>query len=451
MSQLITPRLLKGFRDYPPELMIPREWLMEKARQVYRSYGFAPIDTPALEYAEILVGKMDSEAEVQRQLYRFRDQGDRDVALRFDLTVPFARFAAMQIGRLGTPFKRYHLGVVWRGEAPQAGRFREFMQCDFDTIGTTSNAADIETALVINDLMRALGFERFEVRINNRLVLNGLLEELGLAEWAADVLRVLDKLGKQGRDAVLRELTSPVEPVEGCSGVGLSSDQAERVVRLAEVRGSNTEVLDVVQRDFGGNARVAEGVARLRELLAVTATAGVPAERIRIDLAICRGLDYYTGTIYETFLLDLPQIGSVCSGGRYDNLAGLYTRQQLPGVGASLGLDRLLAAMEELKLLPRTATPAPVLVVQFDAARLGDYQRLARALRAEGIGVEVYPEAKKLGQQLKYAEGRGFRVALIAGENEFAQGVWQVKDLARREQATVPEAEVARAVRGVIG
>src|SRR5579884_4064146 len=181
MADLIQPRTLKGFRDYPPELMIPREWLMEKARQVYRSYGFAPIDTPALEYAEILVGKMDSEAEVQRQLYRFRDQGDRDVALRFDLTVPFARFAAMQIGRLGTPFKRYHLGPVWRGENTGHGRFREFWQCDFDTIGTTSNAADIETALVIHDLMRALGFEQFQIRINNRQILNDLLQRFGLA------------------------------------------------------------------------------------------------------------------------------------------------------------------------------------------------------------------------------------------------------------------------------
>src|SRR5437868_6033386 len=203
MSQLITPRLLKGFRDYPPELMIPREWLMDRARQVYRSYGFAPIDTPALEYAEILIGKMDPDAEVQRQLYRFRDQGERDVALRFDLTVPFARFAALNIGKLGTPFKRYHLGTVWRGEAPQAGRFREFMQCDFDIIGTTSNAADIETALVIHDLMKALGFERFEVRVNNRLVLNGLLEELGLAGSAVPILRTLDKLPKGGREAVL--------------------------------------------------------------------------------------------------------------------------------------------------------------------------------------------------------------------------------------------------------
>jgi histidyl-tRNA synthetase len=438
MADLIQPRTLKGFRDYPPALAIPRERLMETARGVFRSYGFAPIDTPALEYAEILVGKMDAAAEIQRQLYRFTDQGGRDVALRFDLTVPFARFAAQHINSLGTPFKRYHIGTVWRGEAPQAGRFREFVQCDFDTIGTASNAADAEIALVIPDLMVALGFERFEVRINNRLVLSGLLEELGLAEKAQPVLRVLDKLGKQGREAVLRELTA--DPAD--RGVGLTADQASRVIALASTTGSNADVLDRVERDFGKNAKAAEGVAKLRELLGVARTAGIPDDRLRIDLAICRGLDYYTGTIYETFLTDLPGIGSVCSGGRYDNLAGLYTKQALPGVGASLGLDRLLAAMEELNLLPKSSTPAPVLVVQFSADRLGDYQRLARTLRAAGVGAEVYPDAKKIGPQLQYAERRGFTLALIAGPDEVAQGVCKVKVLATREERTIPGSEL---------
>src|SRR5947209_7236929 len=297
MADLIQPRTLKGFRDYPPALMIPREWLIETARRVYRSYGFSPIDTPALEYAEILVGKMDAEAEINRQLYRFADQGGRDVALRFDLTVPFARFAAQHIGQLGSPFKRYHIGLVWRGEAPQAGRFREFMQCDFDIIGTTANAADVEIALVVNDLMVALGFERFEVRINNRLVLNGLLEELGLAEHGKTILRVLDKLGKQGRETVFKELTAAVVD----RGAGLSAEQAEQVLTLAGTGGGNDEVLAAVERQFGRNPKAAEGVAKLRELLTVAKTAGVPEGRLRVDLAICRGLDYYTGAIYETF------------------------------------------------------------------------------------------------------------------------------------------------------
>src|SRR5438093_4696444 len=204
MADFIQPRTLQGFRDYPPKLMIPREQMLDKARRVYRSYGFAPIDTPALEYAEILLGKGGDETD--RQLYRFKDHGDRDVALRFDLTVPFARFAAMYIGKLGTPFKRYHMGPVWRGENTAHGRFREFWQCDFDTIGTTSNAADIETVLVIHDLMRALGFERFHVHVNNRMVLNGLLEELGLADKTKPLLVVLDKLPKAGREAVQDEM-----------------------------------------------------------------------------------------------------------------------------------------------------------------------------------------------------------------------------------------------------
>jgi histidyl-tRNA synthetase len=438
MADLIQPRTLKGFRDYPPELMIPREHLLEQARRVYRSYGFAPIDTPALEYAEILLGKGGEETD--KQLYRFT-HSRHDVALRFDLTVPFARFAAEHIAKLGTPFKRYHLGPVWRGENTQRGRYREFWQCDFDTIGTTSNAADVEVALVIHDLMRALGIERFEVRVNNRMVLNGLLEELGLADKAKSVLIALDKLPKIGREAVAAEMAEK-------ASVGTA--QAERVLALAETKGSNAEILDRIQRDFGGNERAVEGVRRLRELLDVTRTAGVAGERVRLDLSIARGLDYYTGTIYETFLLDLPGIGSVCSGGRYDNLASLYTKQVLPGVGASLGLDRLLAALEELNLLPKVTTPAPVLLVQFGADRLGEYQKMARSLRAEGIGVEVYPEPKKVGQQLQYAEKRGFRVALIAGPDEFAQGVWKVKDLARREEITVSGAEVSAALCKII-
>ena len=386
MADLIEPRTLQGFRDYPPELMIPRERLLEKTREVYRSYGYAPIDTPALEYAEILLGKMSADAEIQRQLYRFKDNGDRDVALRFDLTVPFARFAAANIGKLGTPFKRYHMGPVWRGERPQKGRFREFWQCDFDTIGTESNASDVETALVIHDLMRALGFERFEVRVNNRLVLNGLLEELGLAERGAAVLLALDKLPKVGRDAVIAEMTEKA---------GASAGQAERVLALAGMTGTSADILDRLGLEFGGNARAAEGVKRLRELMDVARTAGVPEERLRLDLSIARGLDYYTGTIYETFLLDRPNFGSVCSGGRYDNLAGLYTKQRLPGVGASLGLDRLLAAMEEMDLLPKTATAAPVLVVQFSADRLGEYQKLRGSCGRKGSASRFIPRRRR--------------------------------------------------------
>src|SRR5262249_49765591 len=247
---------------------------------------------------------------------------------------------------------------------------------DFDQIGTTSNAADIEIALVIHDLMRQLGFEHFQIHVNNRLVLNGLLEELGLAEKGAALLRSLDKLPKAGRDAVKEEMMKTGE---------VSPGAAERVLNLAQSEGSNTDILRRLEREFGGNAKAVEGIRRLRELLDVAVVSGVGHDHLCLDLSIARGLDYYTGTVYETFLTDLPGIGSVCSGGRYDNLAALYTNQSLPGVGASLGLDRLLAAMEELKLLRQSSTPAPVFVVQFAADYLGSYQKMARSLRAAAI------------------------------------------------------------------
>jgi histidyl-tRNA synthetase len=439
-TKLIEPRTLKGFRDYLPELMIPREWMLEQARRVYRSYGFAPIDTPALEYAEILLGKGGDESD--KLIYRFRDHGDRDIALRFDLTVPFARFASQYIGKLGTPFKRYHMGPVWRGENTGQGRYREFWQCDFDTIGTTSNAADIEVALVIHDLMLALNLDKFRICINNRLLLNGVLEQFGMSDKIVPILHVLDKLPKIKREATRAEMIEHAR---------ISAEQADRVLDLAETAGSNAEKLDRLEKQFGGNAHTAEGIARLRQLLDVADKAGVAAERILIDLSICRGLDYYTGSVYETFLTDLPAFGSVCSGGRYDNLAGLYTKQSLPGVGASLGLDRLLAALEELKLLKSTATLAPVFIVQFTAERIGDYQRMARSLRALGIGAEVFPDAKKLGQQFQYAEKRGHKLALIAGPDDFAKGTWNVKDLANREEKKgVADAEVAALVQAML-
>lgn len=442
MSRIVEPRVLKGFRDYPPALMIPRERLMETARRVYRSYGFAPIDTPAIELTEVLLAKVEEGAEINKQLYRFKDAGDRDVALRFDLTVPLARFVAQHHTELGLPFKRYHLGTVWRGEAPQAGRFREFMQCDFDTIGTKSNAADVEIALIIHDLLVALEIQRFEIRVNNRLVLNGLLAQLGLEEKASVLLRSLDKLAKIGRDKVIAEMQAEA---------GVSAEQAIQVLSLAETTGTNDEVLAQLEQRFAGSPTAMTGVTHLREMVQTFRTAGIPEGRLRVDLSICRGLDYYTGTVYETFLLDKPEIGSVCSGGRYDNLAGCYTKASLPGVGASLGLDRLLAALEALGLVPKTATPAPVLVLMFDGDRAGDYQRIARVLRANGIGTEVFSEAKKLGQQFQYAERRGFKLALIAGGNEFAQGAWKVKDLTARTEEMVPEADLVAHLTRALG
>jgi histidyl-tRNA synthetase len=425
--KLIEPRTLKGFRDYLPSAMLARETLLETARRVYRSYGFSPIDTPALEYAEILLGK--GGAETDKQLFRFHDSGGRDVALRFDLTVPLARFVAQHAAELATPFKRYHMGAVWRGENTQRGRYREFMQCDFDTIGTRSVAADIETALVIHDLFRALGFEAFTIRLNNRLVLAGLLQRLGLAAQTTAVLRSLDKMQKTSPAHVAEELVA---------FAGASPDQAENVLKFAELSGPNDAVLAAAAPLVAGTASGEEGIARLAEVLAGCRAAGVPPERLRLDLSIARGLDYYTGIIYETFLDALPTIGSVCSGGRYDNLAGLYTRQELPGVGASLGLDRLLAAMEELDMVGQASTPAAVFVPYFDSSRLNDYLALAGRIRAAGFAVEVYPEPKRLAHQLRYASGQGFRAALIVGSAEFASGRCQVKDLTSGTSSEVP-------------
>ena len=438
-QQRITPRTLKGFRDYLPEAMIPRERLIETARTVYRSYGFSPIDTPTLEYLEILAGKGSEETD--KQLYKFEDQGGRWVGMRFDLTVPLARFAAQHIDTLGTPWKRYHIATVWRGEKQQRGRYREFMQCDFDTIGTLSVAADIETTLVINDLFRAIGFEDFTIRVNNRMVLNGLLERLELADRATAILRALDKLAKIGPDAVAEEMAATA---------GTSPTQAAEVLRLAGLEGSNDAILSQLEPLVAGSEKGAEGVARLDQLLRAVKATGVPEERLALDVSIARGLDYYTGTIYETFLKALPGIGSVCSGGRYDNLAELYTKQELPGIGASLGLDRLLTAMEELEMIEKVRTPAPVFIPYFDRERLHEYLELAARLRAEGIGVELFPEPKKLGQQLKYADRRGFRIALIAGGNEFEAGTCQVKDLASKTQQDVPLTEDGQQLIAVI-
>jgi histidyl-tRNA synthetase len=428
MSQsLIKPRTLSGFRDFLPAAMIPREQLMETARNVYRSYGFAPIDTPTLEHADILCGKGSEETD--RQMYRFEDNGGRDVGMRFDLTIPLARFVAQHASELGMPFKRYHIATVWRGERPQAGRYREFAQCDFDTIGTTSIASDIETGMVIFDLMRAIGFDNFSIRINNRKVLNGLLEKSGLAEHSVSVLRALDKLPKIGREKVHAEMSNVT---------GASTDQIDQILQLAEIDGDRDSVLSKLGPLCSGSELAEEGLQQLRDVSVAADVAGIENRNLQIDVSIARGLDYYTGTIYETFLDDLPSIGSVCSGGRYDNLAQLYTKQLLPGIGASLGLDRLLAAMETLEMIPTTKTPADVMVVQFDSEHLNRYISIARSLRAAGLRVEVFPDAKKLNQQFKYADRRGFRAVIIAGTDEFESNQVQVKWLADGSQASVP-------------
>ncbi|MEI8367726.1 MAG: histidine--tRNA ligase [Planctomycetia bacterium] len=421
---LIEPRTLKGFRDHLPPQALAREGILDIARRVYRSYGFVPIDTPALEYLEILTGKGSDETD--KQLYRFTDHGGREVGMRFDLTVPLARFAAQHIGTLGIPFKRYHMATVWRGENTQRGRYREFMQCDFDTIGTTSPLADLETVLVVHDLLSAIGLKSFTIRINDRRVLSGILERLGLADRSTVVLRALDKLGKVSPEGVAAEL----------AGHGIDAAASADLLKLASLAGSPDSVLDALEPLAGGTAPGRAGIDSLRALLDGAGQADVPAGRIVVDPSIARGLDYYTGLVLESFLDELPALGSICSGGRYDNLAGLYTKQHLPGIGASLGIDRLLAGLEELGRLETRETAADVFLVYFDEAHRGDYLRIAAALRRAGMAVEMAAEPKRVGQQLKVASKKGFPLALVIGSDEFTAGTAQCKRM-KSQQSTV--------------
>jgi histidyl-tRNA synthetase len=422
---MIEPRTLKGFRDHLPAQALARERVLEIARRVYRSYGFAPIDTPALEYLEILTGKGSDETD--KQLYRFQDHGGRDVGLRFDLTVPFARFAAQHVHELGLPFKRYHMAAVWRGENTQRGRYREFMQCDFDTIGTTSPVADLEMVLVVHDLLAAIGIERFTIRLNDRRVLAGILGRLGLTDQATSVLRSLDKLGKASPEAVAAELAAH----------GVAAEAAAALLEMASLAGPPADVLARLSTLVGDEEQGRAGVAALTAIVAGAREAGVPDGRVAIDPSIARGLDYYTGIVLESFLDDLPALGSICSGGRYDNLAGLYTKQHLPGVGASLGIDRLLAGLEELGRVATVETPAEVFLVHFDERHLADYLRIATAIRAAGMAVEFFPEAKKVGQQLKLAAKRGFPAALVIGSDEFTAGTAQFKNLSTQQSVLI--------------
>lgn len=424
-TKRIEPRVLKGFRDYLPQATIPRLAMIRTLEQVFSSFGYAPIDTPALEYAEILLGNGGQETD--KQLYRFMDQGDREVALRFDLTVPLARFSAMYVQELGTPFRRFHIAPVWRAEKPQRGRYREFIQCDFDIIGVTSPLSDAEVISVAHRALTGIGLaHRF--RLNNRKVLNGLLAQVGAGGTGGPVLRAIDKLEKLGREVVTAELRDQA---------GLSESQVARVFDFLalsrEVR-SNGDLLAELTAFFAGNELALKGVADLDLVLQTLAGCGITEDAIAIDLSIARGLDYYTGSVFETTLLDLPDIGSICSGGRYDNLASLYTSRELPGVGGSIGLDRIMGALEELGRLGTKSSTADVLVTVLDESSAGRSMALAASLRKEGIPTECYPEAAKLGNQLKYGGKKGLRYAIIAGAEELGRGVCNLKDLSSGEQ-----------------
>jgi histidyl-tRNA synthetase len=418
MAALIEPKILKGFRDFLPQQEMVRRHLTEKIEGSFRSFGFVPIDTPALEYAEILLGKGGGETE--KQIYRFKDNGGRDVALRFDLTVPFARFVALQQEELNFPFKRYHIGKVWRGENTQRGRYREFTQCDFDIIGSDSPAADFEILLMIRAVLLNLGVS-VNIKINHRGLFNRFLSHIGQQEKSVELLRAIDKLAKTGYDATAQSLAeiagdSNAQKILAFTGSGPASETFETTLnRLTELS--------------GGPGPESERLALLRRFMRDTLEDD--SDAFTLDPSITRGLDYYTGVVFETFLTDLPDIGSICSGGRYDNLAGLYSKNKISGVGSSIGLDRMIAALESLNKLPAAAyTAAAIACVNPDHS--GQYQALARQFREAGVPCEVFLEATDKVKQFVLAEKKGLRWMIIPGDAPLSDPL-TVRDLAARQ------------------
>ncbi|MDR1248583.1 MAG: histidine--tRNA ligase [Treponema sp.] len=399
MPDIIDPRVLKGFRDFLPPAEIERRSLLEKIEESFRSFGFVPIDTPALEYAEILLGKGGGETE--KQIYRFSDNGGRDVALRFDLTVPFARFLAEHRADLDLPFKRYHIAKVWRGENTQRGRYREFTQCDFDTVGSDSAVADFEILLMIRSALERVDAGDLTIRVNHRGLFNRFLNRIGVSDRSVEILRSVDKLAKLGPEATREDL----ESIAG-------KDRAQDILGYIESRGSFEETLEAITAAAGGPCAESERLSLIRRFMIDTGT----EDSFVLDPSITRGLDYYTGVVYETFLKELPGIGSVCSGGRYDDLAGLYSKEKLSGVGASIGLDRLIAALESLGKLKGRPGYALAAVAYVREAAGGIAQALAGKLREAGINCEVFLEPKKLVQQYMAAEKKGIPWMILPGD-----------------------------------
>ena len=432
-------RTLKGFRDYLPEVEIPRSRMLRRVVDVFESFGFSPLSTPALEYSEILLGKCGDEGD--KLLYRFEDNGGRDVALRYDLTVPLARVVA-QHGHLDRPFKRYQIAPVWRAEKPARGRFREFTQCDVDIVGEASVRADAECMMVGIEVLNACGVPNYEMRMNHRGVLDGMLDRAGITDEAQRLktLRVLDKLDKIGRDGVTAELTE---------GVDLGARTIDSLFEIVERPVAGLGDLEALGDLFGESERGRAGAEALHELLGILEAAG-HAEHVRVDLSIARGLDYYTGAIYETFIVGRENFGSVMSGGRYDELLGRFAKQSIPAVGICLGVDRLISALIDLDLLEAGSGTSQAYIVLFDAADFGRNAALAQSLRKAGVAVEMGLSARKLGKQFKSAERKGCRFVLMLGDDEVSQGVVQIKDLETGTQEAVEQAQAASWLSGKI-
>ena len=437
----VTPRTLSGFMELLPAQQQQLERMMDILRTTYSRYGFTPLDTPVIEASEVLLAKGGGETE--KQIYRFQ-KGDADLALRFDLTVPLAKYVALHGNDLAFPFRRYQIGKVYRGERAQRGRFREFYQADIDIIGDgkldITNEAEIPS--IIYQTFTALGLTRFQIRVNNRKILNGFYAMLGLTDRSGDIMRTVDKLDKIGPHKVRACLMDDV---------GLTADQAEEIMRFISITGSNDQVLSALEGYRGRHELFDQGLDELTTVTRYLAAFGVPEVNFAVDLTIARGLDYYTGTVYETTLLDYPEIGSVCSGGRYDNLAEYYTDRQLPGVGISIGLTRLFYVLGEQGLLnPSLPTaPADVLILPM-TQDLTPAIQLATRLRGAGVRTQLYTEQKKFKAKMNYADKLGVPYVVFLGDNEIAAGLVACKDMTSGEQTKLPfDATLSRIQEGL--
>ena len=436
-----TPRTLSGFMELLPAPQQQMERIMEILRETYSLYGFTPLDTPVIESSEVLLAKGGGETE--KQIYRFQ-KGDADLSLRFDLTVPLAKYVALHYNDLTFPFRRFQIGKVYRGERAQRGRFREFYQADIDVIGDgkLSILNEAEIPAIIYRTFSALGLRRFRIRVNNRKILNGFYASLGLTEKAGDVMRTVDKLEKIGPEKVRDTLTGDL---------GVPPESAQEILDFISITGTTEEILSALEARRGRDETFDQGLEELKTVVRHLGAFGVPAENFAVDLTIARGLDYYTGTVYETVLLDHPEIGSVCSGGRYDNLAEYYTEKQLPGVGISIGLTRLFYVLGEQGMLnPELNTaPADVLILPM-TEDLSAAIALATELRNNGIRAQLHCEEKKFKQKISYADKLGIPYVIFLGEDEIQAGVVACKDMATGEQTKLdPKATIYRIKAGL--
>ncbi|MCX6829958.1 MAG: histidine--tRNA ligase [candidate division Zixibacteria bacterium] len=428
----VSPKVLKGFRDYPPDEEIARQILIEKTREVYERHGFLPLQTPALEFAETLLGG-DYTTDNLKELFGFHGPDEVDMALRYEFTVSLARYIAGN-PELPLPFRRYQYGPVWRVDKPGPGRYREFMQCDFDIVGTSSMLADAEVIAVMVEVMDNLGIKNFMVRYSNRKLINGLSSFAGIpSEMTTDVFRVIDKLEKQGKDAVLMELGPGRIDKSGdkIPGLNLSDRQIRLLSDFLNIALSKSgDKLAEIEKLLGNIEISRQGIEELREVQGYLTRMIPMPEKTMIDITIVRGLGYYTGPVYETTLLDLPEYGSMYSGGRYDNLIERFSNKSVPATGSSFGVDRMLAALIELKAIELKRATSEVLVTAMDKDRINDYLEIVNEIRRAGINAELFlGETKNLNKQLKYGDRVGIPIAVIAGSDEFENGTITVKDL----------------------